>query len=146
CIITTLTSPIESYRDAFLILLPHQLISFQSLSQIQNQKSQYDQKRRRFELENVRCSLYGAAWIPSSASASASSAAMKSYVVLAGGGGEGRSGIPNALLVSEFDFASNSLADEPVAKLGTGSDLPYRISVHPQGEGLLLDFGGKIWS
>ncbi|GAA0160164.1 guanyl-nucleotide exchange factor [Lithospermum erythrorhizon] len=77
--------------------------------------------------------LYGAAWIPSSAS----SAAMKSYVVLAGGGGEGRSGIPNALLVSEFDFPSNSLADQPVAKLGTGSDLPYRISVHPQGEGLI---------
>lgn len=35
-------------------------------------------------------------------------------VVLAGGGGEGRCGIPNAILLSRFDFSSNSLSPQPV--------------------------------
>ncbi|XVE92029.1 hypothetical protein REPUB_Repub01dG0062000 [Reevesia pubescens] len=59
------------------------------------------------------------------------------YVVLAGGGGEGRSGIPNAIVVSHVDIASNSLSDQPVFKLGTGSDLPYRMTVHPRGDGII---------
>lgn len=42
------------------------------------------------------------------------SSAAQSYVVLAGGGGEGRSGIPNAVVVTRFDFASNSLSKQPV--------------------------------
>ncbi|KAA8518166.1 hypothetical protein F0562_015640 [Nyssa sinensis] len=58
------------------------------------------------------------------------------YLVLSGGGGEGCSGIPNAVLLVHFDFASNLLSDQPVAKLGTGADLPYRMAVHP-GEGLI---------
>ncbi|KAL8157564.1 hypothetical protein AgCh_002318 [Apium graveolens] len=66
-------------------------------------------------------------------------------VVLAGGGGEGNIGIPNALLISEFDVNSNSLSDDPlllnlpfkVAELGTGADLPYRMALHPGGEGLI---------
>ena len=36
------------------------------------------------------------------------------YLALAGGGGEGRSGIPNSLLIAHFDAASNSLSDQPV--------------------------------
>ncbi|KAJ0750703.1 hypothetical protein HanLR1_Chr05g0185011 [Helianthus annuus] len=36
------------------------------------------------------------------------------YVIFAGGGGEDRSGIPNALVISLFDSASNSLSDHPV--------------------------------
>ncbi|XP_030529257.1 SEC12-like protein 2 [Rhodamnia argentea] len=64
-------------------------------------------------------------------------AADRSYLVLAGGGGEGSSGIPNAVLLSEFDFASGSLSQQPVAKLGTGSDLPYRMAVHPLGDGVI---------
>lgn len=36
------------------------------------------------------------------------------YIVLAGGGGEGRSGIPNAILIAHFDLASNSLSPQPV--------------------------------
>ncbi|XP_071711271.1 SEC12-like protein 2 [Rutidosis leptorrhynchoides] len=59
------------------------------------------------------------------------------YVIFSGGGGEGRSGIPNALVVSRFDSASNSLSDEPVEKHGTGDDLPYRMAVHPGGEGVI---------
>ncbi|KAF7827672.1 SEC12-like protein 2 [Senna tora] len=59
------------------------------------------------------------------------------YLTLAGGGGEGRSGIPNAVLIAHFDVASNSLSDQPVAKLGTDSELPYRMTLHPSGEGLI---------
>ncbi|XP_022878503.1 SEC12-like protein 2 [Olea europaea var. sylvestris] len=95
--------------------------------------------------------LYGAAWVPPAAASTiksgsestpeetepAASSSSNYHIVLAGGGGEGRSGIPNALLVSTFDFSSNSLSDQPVGKLGTGSDLPYRIAVHPGGEGLI---------
>lgn len=42
-------------------------------------------------------------------------AAAHNYVALAGGGGEGRSGIPNAVLLAHFDFSSNSLSDQPVS-------------------------------
>ncbi|OMO60612.1 hypothetical protein CCACVL1_24007 [Corchorus capsularis] len=63
--------------------------------------------------------------------------ASRNYVVLAGGGGEGRSGIPNAFVVSHVDLASNSLSDQPVFKLKTDSDLPYRMTVHPRGDGVI---------
>ncbi|XP_024973347.1 SEC12-like protein 2 [Cynara cardunculus var. scolymus] len=59
------------------------------------------------------------------------------HVIFAGGGGEGRSGIPNALIISHFDPASNYLSDQPVNKLETGDDLPYRMAVHPGGEGVI---------
>ncbi|CAN1139614.1 SEC12-like protein 2 [Linum perenne] len=59
------------------------------------------------------------------------------YVVLAGGGGEGRSGIANAVIVAHFDFSSGSLSPEPVAKLVLGSELPYRMALHPKGDGLI---------
>ncbi|KAL3824260.1 hypothetical protein ACJIZ3_020289 [Penstemon smallii] len=88
--------------------------------------------------------LYGAAWVPPCASSdvkdeseSPDSSVVNRHVILAGGGGEGRSGIPNAILLSAFDLESNSLSDQPVAKLGTGSDLPYRIAVHPGGKGII---------
>ncbi|KAG5558580.1 hypothetical protein RHGRI_008505 [Rhododendron griersonianum] len=70
--------------------------------------------------------MYGASWISDD-----------NYLVFAGGGGEGRSGIPNVLLLARFDFESNCLNDQPVAKLGTGSDLPYRMAVHPEGDGVI---------
>ncbi|OWM86209.1 SEC12-like protein 2 [Punica granatum] len=95
--------------------------------------------------------LYGAAWVPYKHIKSKEEEgdgkeeddrkdqpeASGNYVVLAGGGGEGRSGIPNAVLLANFDFASNSLSPEPVAKHVTGSDLPYRLAVHPRGDGLI---------
>ncbi|KAK2635335.1 hypothetical protein Ddye_030127 [Dipteronia dyeriana] len=113
-------------------------------------------------LQKYGVPFYGAAWVPYShirskllspeginkddndgggrngSEVEASSATTRNYyVVLAGGGGEGRSGIPNAVVLSHFDFASNSLSDQPVAKLGTGSDLPYRMAVHPGGDGII---------
>lgn len=102
--------------------------------------------------KNYSVPIYGAGWVPPSALRSAveppaddekddgdksSSSAPGNYVVLAGGGGEGNSGIRNALIVAQFDFDSNVLSDEPVARLGTGGDLPYRMAVHPGGEGLI---------
>lgn len=36
------------------------------------------------------------------------------YLVLAGGGGAGSSGIPNSVFLSHFDAASDSLSDQPV--------------------------------
>ncbi|XP_060958625.1 SEC12-like protein 2 [Cannabis sativa] len=66
--------------------------------------------------------------------------AHRKYIVLAGGGGEGNSGIPNAVVLSEFDATSNSLSDQPVVKHKTGSNLPYRMAVHPGGEGLICSF------
>ncbi|CAN0880438.1 SEC12-like protein 2 [Linum grandiflorum] len=59
------------------------------------------------------------------------------YVVLAGGGGEGRSGIANAIVLAHFDLASSSLSPQPVTKHVLGSELPYRMAVHPGGDGLI---------
>lgn len=36
-------------------------------------------------------------------------------VALGGGGGSGRSGVPNAIVLSAFDFAKQSLSDHPVS-------------------------------
>ncbi|CAN1306052.1 SEC12-like protein 2 [Linum perenne] len=65
------------------------------------------------------------------------SAAAEYYVVLAGGGGEGRSGIANAIVLVHFDLASNSLSTRLVTKHILGSELPYRMTVHPGGDGLI---------
>ncbi|KNA07624.1 hypothetical protein SOVF_170150 [Spinacia oleracea] len=100
--------------------------------------------------------LYGAAWVPSNATISTVSADHNpddavvdgekssdnpsAFLALAGGGGEGRSGIPNAILLTEFDFSANSLSSKPVSRVGTANELPYRIAVHPRGDGLICSF------
>ncbi|PIA48912.1 hypothetical protein AQUCO_01300063v1 [Aquilegia coerulea] len=65
---------------------------------------------------------------------------LSSWLLFCGGGGEGRSGIPNSLLLSQFDPTSNSLSPNPMSRLGTGADLPYRMAVHPRGEGVICSF------
>lgn len=80
--------------------------------------------------------FYGASWVPPTANpikseikalkddesdgggggqGSPMSVEAEKYVVLSGGGGEGHSGIPNALILSHFDAPSNSLSDQPVS-------------------------------
>ncbi|XP_020100388.1 SEC12-like protein 2 isoform X1 [Ananas comosus] len=59
---------------------------------------------------------------------------------LGGGGGEGRSGVPNALVVACFDLPSRSLSDQPVFRMGTNADVPYRMAVHPKGDGIICSF------
>ncbi|KAM0002444.1 hypothetical protein Hdeb2414_s0007g00244571 [Helianthus debilis subsp. tardiflorus] len=46
----------------------------------------------------------------------------------------------NALVISLFDSASNSLSDQPVEKHKTGDDLPYRMAIHPGGEGVICSW------
>ncbi|KAM1331734.1 hypothetical protein ACFX2H_043857 [Malus domestica] len=64
----------------------------------------------------------------------------QNHVVFSSGGEEGRSGVPNAILIIQFDSASVSLSNQPLAKLNTGSALPYRMTVHPAGSDLVCSF------
>ncbi|KAL9234323.1 hypothetical protein vseg_009206 [Gypsophila vaccaria] len=89
--------------------------------------------------------LYGASFVPRAAVTSTSDddtppSTSPEYLVLSGGGGEGNSGIPNALLLTEFDRTVNSLSDEPLVRHGTNDDLPYRMAVHPRGDGVICSF------
>ncbi|XP_062181873.1 SEC12-like protein 2 [Phragmites australis] len=68
--------------------------------------------------------------------------------VLGGGGGEGRSGVPNKLVVAALDSAAAAgdaaatpaLSTEPVLEEGTKEEVPYRMAVHPRGDGVLCAF------
>ncbi|KAI7754252.1 hypothetical protein M8C21_018011 [Ambrosia artemisiifolia] len=84
--------------------------------------------------------FYGAAFVPRNAFGSEHKHEEEEeddYVLFCGGGGEGRSGIPNALVISSFDRASDTLDDQPVSQLGTDDNIPYRMAVHPGGEGVI---------
>ncbi|XP_010483182.1 PREDICTED: SEC12-like protein 2 [Camelina sativa] len=61
----------------------------------------------------------------------------RSCIVLSGGGGEGRSGIPNVILICRVDLDTNSLSEQPLGRLVLGTDLPYRMAVHPREGGLI---------
>ncbi|XP_073001302.1 SEC12-like protein 2 isoform X1 [Typha latifolia] len=61
-------------------------------------------------------------------------------VALGGGGGEGRSGVPNVVVISQFDVPSRSLAEQPVFRMETERDVPYRMAVHPGGDGIIFSF------
>lgn len=61
-------------------------------------------------------------------------------ILFGGGGGHGNSGVPNALVLSEFDFASKSLSGQPICRLETGEELPYRMAMHPGGDGFICAF------
>jgi prolactin regulatory element-binding protein len=68
---------------------------------------------------------------------SSSSSSSRSCIVLSGGGGEGRSGISNVILICRVDLNTNSLSEQPLGRLVVGSDLPYRMAVHPREGGLI---------
>uniref|UniRef100_A0A0E0MH50 Anaphase-promoting complex subunit 4-like WD40 domain-containing protein n=1 Tax=Oryza punctata TaxID=4537 RepID=A0A0E0MH50_ORYPU len=63
---------------------------------------------------------------------------------LGGGGGEGRSGVPNALVVAALDPTAGgvaaALSPDPVLRMGTEEQVPYRMAVHPRGDGVLCAF------
>ncbi|KAF9609895.1 hypothetical protein IFM89_018980 [Coptis chinensis] len=79
---------------------------------------------------------YGAAWVPTNnifdkqkpmENDEQDSELSSSWLVFCGGGGEGRSGIPNSLLLAQFD--SNSLSPNPNGK------------IHPsRGDGVIIHF------
>ncbi|CAE6062093.1 unnamed protein product [Arabidopsis arenosa] len=70
-------------------------------------------------------------------SSSSLSSSSRSCIVLSGGGGEGRSGIPNVILICRVDLNTNSLSEQPLGRLVVGTDLPYRMAVHPREGGLI---------
>ncbi|XP_026407208.1 SEC12-like protein 2 [Papaver somniferum] len=115
--------------------------------------------------QQYRVPLYGAAWVPlkdlynknkrnqeeqqddqkqqedKEAEKSESTETKKSsWLILSGGGGDTKSGIQNSILLAQFDSTSNSLSRTPVEKHESGCDLPYRMAVHPGGEGLICSF------
>ncbi|XP_006663044.1 SEC12-like protein 2 [Oryza brachyantha] len=71
---------------------------------------------------------------------SSDSPAPPPMAALGGGGGEGRSGVPNALVVAALDPAGEALDPEPVLRMGTEEQVPYRMAVHPRGDGVLCAF------
>ncbi|CAH2045904.1 unnamed protein product [Thlaspi arvense] len=100
--------------------------------------------------------IYAAEWIPEETVRSkidkdeekpedgGESSSSRSCIVLSGGGGEGNSGIPNVILICRVDLETNSLSEQPIrdlrsllqlGKLLLGTDLPYRMTVHPRGGG-----------
>ncbi|KAG0530600.1 hypothetical protein BDA96_05G200600 [Sorghum bicolor] len=108
--------------------------------------------------------IYCAAWLPlahilkpdppaaeadADADADAASSSPSSppppMAVLGGGGGEGRSGVPNKLVVAalaagEEAAAPAALSPETVVEVKTQEEVPYRMAVHPRGDGVFCAF------
>ncbi|KAI3844059.1 hypothetical protein MKX03_007077 [Papaver bracteatum] len=114
--------------------------------------------------QQYRVPLYGAAWVPlkylynknkqnqeeqqddqkqqeakEAEKSESTETKKKSWLVLSGGGGDTKSGIQNSILLAQFDSTSNSLS-RTLTFLKPCSDLPYRMAVHPGGEGLICSF------
>jgi prolactin regulatory element-binding protein len=60
-------------------------------------------------------------------------------VILAGGGGNGRTGVPNCLLLAQYDFSTSVLSDA-FHNFSTDDDPPYRLAVQPGGKGFVCSF------
>lgn len=100
--------------------------------------------------------IYCAAWLPlahilkpesptADADADAPPPALPlPMAVLGGGGGEGRSGVPNKLVVAALApaaaAAEEALSSETVVEVKTKEEVPYRMAVHPRGDGVLCAF------
>nr|ACG34934.1 sec12-like protein 2 [Zea mays] len=100
--------------------------------------------------------IYCAAWLPlahiikpdppaAEADADGSSPSTPSLpmVVLGGGGGEGRSGVPNKLVVAALateEEAAPALSPDTVVEVNSEEEVPYRMAVHPRGDGVFCAF------
>ncbi|KAF8749744.1 hypothetical protein HU200_012543 [Digitaria exilis] len=102
--------------------------------------------------------IYCAAWLPlahilkpdppatdADADASTPSPPRPPMAALGGGGGEGRSGVPNKLVVASLDPTvpageEAALCPETVVQVKTKEEVPYRMAVHPRGDGVLCAF------
>lgn len=82
--------------------------------------------------------LFAGAWVEGSSSTGdgKDEEPPKGLVLLAGGGGNQRNGVPNSLLLAEYDFQSTELTDA-VDTFATGDDPPYRLAAHPSGEAVV---------
>eukprot|EP01018_Ginkgo_biloba_P036414 Gb_05819 [translate_table: standard] len=69
----------------------------------------------------------------------------RGYLILGGGGGDGRTGVKNALVAARYDFDTCSLS-EAVHTFYTDDDPPYRMAVHPVRDGIICSFSnGCRW-
>lgn len=86
--------------------------------------------------------LFAGAWVPeefhtdTDGDAKVALLAKEGLVLLAGGGGNQRSGVRNGLLLARYMSESEELTD-PEHTLDTGDDPPYRLAAHPAGEGVV---------
>ncbi|GJP64626.1 hypothetical protein CLOP_g21602 [Closterium sp. NIES-67] len=83
--------------------------------------------------------LFCGAWAPTKGPAAGAQSA-EGLVVLAGGGGAGRHGIKSKIIACKYSFSANELSDE-VFSLSTGANPAFKITAHPNGDGLIAAFG-----
>uniref|UniRef100_A0A804NKB5 SEC12-like protein 2 n=1 Tax=Zea mays TaxID=4577 RepID=A0A804NKB5_MAIZE len=100
--------------------------------------------------------IYCAAWLPlahiikpdppaaeADADDPSSSTPSLPMAVLGGGGGEGRSGVPNKLVVAALatgEEAAPALSPDTVVEVNSEEEVPYRMAVHPRGDGVFCAF------
>lgn len=60
-------------------------------------------------------------------------------VILAGGGGEGKHGVKNRIVVAQYSFSDAELLSSAYQK-STGEDAAFRLAVHPNGDAVLGAF------
>ncbi|KAK9115329.1 hypothetical protein Syun_022126 [Stephania yunnanensis] len=98
--------------------------------------------------------IYGASWIPKqnrfeeeteSTHQQQSPSSSSPLLVFCGGGGEGRSGIPNSLLIAQFDSNSSTLSPDPGLLSCAGSNMNLVEYVFLNGFVLKLRHCEKNW-
>jgi len=107
--------------------------------------------------------IYCAAWLPlahilkpdrpaaeADADAPSPSPPPPPMVLLGGGGGKGRNGVPNKLVMAALaagEEAAPALSPDTVIEVRTQEEVPYRMAVHPRGDGVFCAFpnGCKLY-
>ncbi|CAI5527218.1 unnamed protein product [Closterium sp. Naga37s-1] len=81
--------------------------------------------------------LFCGAWAPTKGPR-AGAQGEEGLVVLAGGGGAGRHGIKSKIIACKYSFAADELSE--VFSLSTGANPAFKITAHPNGDGLIAAF------